>query len=394
MLLMTILLFLLSLFLVLHSYLLFPAIIKLLAIGKKNNTHIYNIDDEDLPRVSILLAVFNEEQVIENKITTTFNTNYPKHKITLYIGSDDSKDTTNEIIRKYKQEFPQIKFELFKERTGKSNIINKLSTLTDDEVLIMTDANVFFNVDTIFNLLKHYKNAQIGLVGGNILNHTFKKEGISYQEKTYLTIENKIKYHEGLIWGSMIGAQGGCYSIRKKLFAPVPSNFLVDDFFISMNVLQKEFKTINELDAVCNEDVSNKISEEFRRKVRISIGNFQNLSIYKNLLWTKGFGIAFSFLSHKVLRWFAPLFIIINIFTGYALFMMNVPLFKNIFTIQLISLLIPMIDTLLKKANIHLTLFRFITHFYLMNLALLLGIIQYLKGVKTNVWEPTERNQQ
>src|SRR5690606_16045091 len=101
-------------------------------------------------------------------------------------------------------------------------------------------------------------------------------------------------YREGLIWGTMMGAFGGLYSIRKSFFAPVPRNFLVDDFYITMHALAKGKLAINELSAVSYEDASNKISEEFRRKVRISAGNFQNLSVYKKLLWPPFTGLAFS----------------------------------------------------------------------------------------------------
>src|SRR5690606_1843765 len=146
------------------------------------------------------------------------------------------------------------------------------------EVFILTDANVFFTKDTIYQLVKHYKNPEVAQVGGNIINPEHKQDGISFQEKSYLSRENIIKYQEGIIWGCMIGAFGGCYSIRANYFVPVPPKFLVDDFYISMHVLEQNKKALNELDAHCYEDVSNKIKEEFRRKLRISAGNFQNLA--------------------------------------------------------------------------------------------------------------------
>src|SRR6185437_15691809 len=159
----------------------------------------------------------------------------------------------------------------------KSEIINDLYRQSSSAIIVSTDANVFFEEDTLYHLIKHYKEETIGLVGGNILNPEFKKTGISFQEKKYLERENRIKYLEGISMGAMIGAFGGCYSIRRNLFVAVPLNWLVDDFYIGMQVLRQGKKTINELSAICTEDVSNKIMEEFRRKVRISAGNFQNL---------------------------------------------------------------------------------------------------------------------
>jgi cellulose synthase/poly-beta-1,6-N-acetylglucosamine synthase-like glycosyltransferase len=151
-------------------------------------------------------------------------------------------------------------------------------------VLILTDANVYFEPDTIFELTKHYKNPAIGLVGALILNTNVKKTGISYQEKTYLSLENKIKFAEGVLGGAMIGAFGGAFSIRRDVYKPVPPKFIVDDFYITMQVLAQGKQAILEPSAVVYEDVANVPAEEFRRKVRISTGNFQNLREFRGLL--------------------------------------------------------------------------------------------------------------
>ena len=166
----------------------------------------------------------------------------------------------------------------------------------------------------------------------------------------------------------------------------------MDDFYITMNVIENGGKCINELDAVCSEDVSNKLSEEFRRKIRISIGNFQNLTRYKKLLIPLFNRVSFSFLSHKVIRWHGP-FLLILIFVS-NIFLFNTNIFFKITLIgQLLLFIIPFVDNSLRRIKINLTLLRFITHFYFMNLALLIGFFKFLKGVKTNIWQPTQRYQ-
>ena len=387
-----IIIFWICLFLIIHSYIIFPLILSVLSRNKKINEINFNNKSDDLPTISILLAVYNEANVIEEKIHSTFKTNYPLNKIEFLIGSDASTDATNKLIENLRLRFPSIKLSLFAGRTGKSGIINQLADIANGEILLLTDANVFFNEETIFQLVKHFKNQKIGQVGANIINTIHKKEGISFQEKSYLKRENLIKFQEGLIWGCMIGAFGGCYAIRKKLFVKVPPNFLMDDFFISMNVLAEKFHAINELNAQCFEDVSNKIKEEFRRKVRISAGNFQNLNYYQHLLFKPFSGIAFCFFSHKVIRWITPFLLIILLFsTVYLSFYSN--FYQITLLFFLISIFIPLIDSLLKTIHIHIRIIRFISHFYLMNLALMIGFFQYKKGVNTNVWKPTQRNQ-
>lgn len=381
-----------TILLVLQTYLFFPWVLKLIASNKLPNQQIYLPQSDSLPSVAILMAVYNEEEVIEKKIHSVFNTNYPADKIRFYIGSDNSTDQTNDIIESLRSQYPSLSLRIFGKRTGKAAIINQLEVQAPEEILILTDANVFFEKTTIYELIKNYKNPEIALVGGNIVNEQFKKEGISFQEKKYLERENIIKYHEGLIWGTMIGALGGLFSIRKDAFAPVPANFLVDDFYISMHTLASGKKVINELNALAYEDVSNKITEEFRRKVRISAGNFQNLAFYRKLLWPPFTGLAFCFLSHKVLRWITPFLLLLALATNLYLLPVN-KIYQLTLLGQIGVLLIPVVDALLKKIAINLRLFRFITHFYSMNLALLVGFFKYSTGIKSNIWRPTERNQ-
>jgi cellulose synthase/poly-beta-1,6-N-acetylglucosamine synthase-like glycosyltransferase len=384
--------FFFSVFNITHSYLFFPVILKMLAGSKKQNENIYLPEDSEIPTISVLLAAYNEEQVIEGKIKSVMASNYPSDKIEFLIGSDASKDETNSIIRKWQEKYPQIKLIEFSGRSGKSKIINELASMAVGQVFILTDANVIFCEDTIYHLVKHYKNTRISLVGGNIVNSRLNRDGISIQETTYISRENKIKFREGKVWGAMIGAFGGCYSIRAEYFAPVPRNFFMDDFYITMNVIEKKGLSIFEPKATCYEDVSNKISEEFRRKIRISIGNFQNLGRYIKLLYPLYSGVSFCFMSHKVLRWFGPFFLILALVSN-AFLIGHGWFFDATFIIQLILITLPVVDLILRKGKVHINLLRYITHFYLMNLALLVGFLIFIRGVDTNIWQPTQRFQ-
>lgn len=381
-----------SIILVVHSYLVFPLILFFLAERKQSEEITFSTSDV-LPEVAILMAVYNEEEVIEKKIRSILQSNYPKGKIKFYVGSDHSTDRTDQLLEVLKLEFQDLLYPVyFEKRSGKASIINELEKMTNAPVLILTDANVFFEKLTVFHLVKHFKDPSISVVGGNILNEKYKFEGISFQEKKYLERENVIKYCEGKIWGTMIGAFGGCFAIRKEDFVDGPRNFLVDDFYISMHVFLKGKKAINELEAICFEDVSNKISEEFRRKVRISMGNYQNLLVYKKLLWPPFTPISFCFFSHKVLRWFTPFLLIITLVSNFYLLKVH-SFYELTLSGQLLFLCVPFLDVLLKKIAINLKIFRFITHFYSMNLALLIGFFKFSTGVKSNIWRPTERNQ-
>ncbi|MCL2328218.1 MAG: glycosyltransferase [Bacteroidetes bacterium] len=421
-------LFFVLILLVAYCYVLFPLFMTVRSRGKQNNQEQFVLSD-DLPEVAVVMAVYNEEEVIEQKLQSIFATTYPLEKIQVFIGSDNSTDATHSIIEKYihpqppkggfrsseidlnnststEQKSPlgnracelsaanlgvkNIHLKIYSQRQGKPAIINDLVTQTNADVLILTDANVYFEPETIFELTKHYKNPHIGLVGALIVNTNIKKTGISYQEKTYLSLENKVKYAEGVLGGAMIGAFGGAFSLRNELYKTVPPNFIVDDFYITMQVLKQDKQCILEPSAVVYEDVANVPAEEFRRKVRISTGNYQNLREFRSLIRFNTVG--FYFFSHKILRWITPFFLTgIFIFAGIMAFQSKV--FLAIFITLFLSRVALLVDFALKKLGIHSRLLRFISHFYQMNFALLLGFFKYIKGVQSNVWQPTKRNQ-
>ena len=372
--------------LILHTYVFYP-LFMILIYRNSNHNQLLFYSGHELPSIAILIAAHNEEKVIEKKILSVFNTNYPSSKLKVFIGSDASTDRTDEILSNLTNTYSNIEFIKFKGRVGKISIINHLQSLCDESVLILSDANVIFKQNTIFELVKYFKDSNVGLVSANIIKESSNNDGISYQEKKYLNFENKIKASESYAFNFIMGAEGGCYAIRNNLFSKVPSNFIVDDFFITMQVLErKNYALLNNL-AICIEDVTSDISSEYRRKVRISSGNFQNLFFFKHLLFDFS-SICFAFWSHKVLRWLTPFFIFICLFSSVFLIPYH-KFFIWISCIQLLLLLFPLFNYFFKFNNVFL---KFIAHFYLMNFALFEGFIKFIKGIKSSIWEPINRN--
>jgi len=379
--------FWIAVFLVLHTYVLYPLILRIFSAGRKGNVMVYE-RNEELPFVSVIISAHNEESCIEEKIQSIFAGSYPPEKFEVLIGSDHSTDRTVEIIRSSMKIFPSLKFSEFKERRGKGNVVNDLVQNATGKILVLTDANVIFHKDTLFYMIRHFKNPVIGLVDTNMVNRGMKEAGISYQERAYISREVGIKDRESRLWGAMMGPFGGCYAIRKDDYAQVPSNFLVDDFYINMRIFEKRKQAINDIHAIVFENIPDELKVEFRRKVRIGTGNFQNLRKFWRLIFTLRYG--FAFLSHKVIRWFGPFFLIIAMAANiYLAFGSN--LYLWILTGHLSVYFIPLIDWALKKFNIYIGPFRLATHFISMNAALFIGFFRSLGKVQSGVWERTER---
>lgn len=385
-----------------HSYVLYPIILKVVASSKANNQEIY-APNESLPYVSFVMSLYNEASVIEEKLQTLLNVDYPAEKFHVFIGSDCSSDATNEIVETFSKDKVSFHFFPFTERRGKPSVINDIiskaqAVCPDPEkhILIISDANVMLEPFTIYELVKHFKNEKIGLVDSNIQNPKSKvlgEEGIAASEKNYISREVYIKNLEGRAWGRTMGPLGGCYAIRAKFFEPVPPNFLVDDFYIAMKVFEKGGLAINDLGAICYEAVPNDMSEEFRRKTRISAGNFANLAVFKHLLWSS-VSMGFAFFSHKVLRWYGPFFILASYLCLVILgFVYDNQFYFCLFIIETFGLFgIPLLDWVLRKMNFNVVIIRYITYFNAMNLALFNGFFKYLKGVQNGIWQPTKRD--
>jgi glycosyltransferase involved in cell wall biosynthesis len=380
-------LFWVPVFLVLHTYVLYPLILHVFSAGRKGNRDFYERED-DLPLVSVIMAAHNEESCIEEKIESIYSGSYPPARFEVLIGSDNSNDRTGEIINALMNKYPSLIFYDFKERRGKGNVVNDLVTNAKGSIVVLTDANVFFHPDTLFYMVRHFKNPAIGLVDTNMVNRGMREEGISFQEKAYISREVKIKDMESRLWGAMMGPFGGCYAIRKEDYSRVPSNFLVDDFYINMTIFEKNKLAINDVKSIVFEDLPAQLKVEFRRKVRIGTGNFQNLRRFRGLILKPGYG--FAFFSHKVLRWYGPFFMLTALAANIALAFLS-GYYLWILAAHLVAYIIPMIDWFLKKIGINISLMRLVTHFFSMNAALFIGFFRSLGTVRSGVWERTAR---
>jgi cellulose synthase/poly-beta-1,6-N-acetylglucosamine synthase-like glycosyltransferase len=343
------------------------------------------------PAVEILIAAYNEESVIEDKIKSILTTDYPLDKIRITVGSDGSDDQTEAIIKGMSH--PEVDIAVLSyDRSGKTSVVNHLVSQSTSDLIILTDANVMFCKGTIAALVAPFEQAEIGLVGADIRPEAEHFEGIAHQESEYLQRENRMKYKEGAKWGTMMGAFGGCYAMRRALFRPVPKHFLVDDFHITMSVLEQGYDAILEPEAVCLEDVSSKLSEEFRRKVRMSTGNFQNLRAFAPLLFSNRKGLSFAFISHKVFRWLTPIFILTSLFASFMLRGDSLFFYWAFYFIA-IACATPLIDLSLKSMGFQSKYLRFLTYFVSMNFALLVGMVRSFRKIERATWQPTERNQ-
>ena len=216
-----IVIFWISVSLILHTYVVYPVLLYI--IGALTGSEETNLHDGYHPAVSVLMAAHNEEDVIREKTDALFTSSYQTEII---IGSDASTDRTNLILDEMRQQHPELKIIKYKERLGKPVIINQLSELASGEILIITDANVIPEKDTIANIIRNFSDKSVGLTDSRIVNRNTRKDGISAPEVVYNKIESSLKHTEGLLWGTMMGPFGGFYADNVHAYTKIVSKYI------------------------------------------------------------------------------------------------------------------------------------------------------------------------
>lgn len=376
-----------SLGLVFYSYVIYPALLSILVWILRRKEDTSRSELSDFPVVSIVMAAYNEESVIEKKLDSIVNLDYPRDKLEVWIGSDASTDRTDEIVQRYAQEYPFIRLVRFEGRRGKAQIINALQKQARGEILVSTDANVIFTPGVVRELVVYFSDPGVGIVAANIRRGGDKLEKMQVVEKAYIQRENAIKQKQWLLSGLVIGVEGGCYAIRSSLFVEVPRGFFMDDFFITMAVIVKGYKVAFSEKAVCFEDIPPTQKEEFERKVRISMGNYQNLQYYRTYLFNPFSRLFFHFVSHKFLRWITPFLLLLSTAASWPLALYEGGGYLYLAAGMTGFMLLP----LARHVAMYLPGIRFVTHFVYMNYALLYGFFRYLQRPTSSVWQPVKR---
>jgi cellulose synthase/poly-beta-1,6-N-acetylglucosamine synthase-like glycosyltransferase len=382
-----VILFIFLIFISVHSYILYPVIINIIARLKGKNPE----ENSYYPEVSILCSAYNEEKVIENRIKNILSLDYDLSKIEMLIGSDCSSDRTNEMLLELQRNHPWLKVHIFSQRRGKAAVINDLVKLARHEILVFTDANTEFDRNSLKLLLEDFSATEIGGVSGRlILLEPEANRSESVEEKKYWEYETLIKRAEGRC-GILIGANGGIFAIRKKLFREIPTKKAVtDDFFISLSVLEKDYRFIYRYDAFAFEEVGRSVSLEVKRKIRFASTNFQTMFFFRKLLFNKNILVSYAFWSHKITRWFLP-FILIITFLLNILILGNGGFFVAAFAAQLLFYAAALFGYILSLFKIRMTAFSLPYFFVVANMALLLGFFRFMSGKHSIIWQSTPR---
>jgi cellulose synthase/poly-beta-1,6-N-acetylglucosamine synthase-like glycosyltransferase len=258
------------------------------------------------PSVTLLMVAHNEEEVISTKIENCLALDYPSHKLTIVVASDGSTDGTNALLQKYATHGVVVHY--FPQRAGKMAAINRIIPELHTDIVVLSDANVIYAPDALRQLLRNFADESIGAVSGRVtLVSDQPIPGIP--ERLYYRYEWIIQRLESRM-GSLIGVDGAMYGMRRDLFQVIPDHVVLDDFVISMNIAKQGKRVVYEPEAKGYEASAASFDIELRRRSRIVAGAIQSLLRGEGCPRLTQPLLLFKYISHKVLRWVTPVFLL------------------------------------------------------------------------------------
>lgn len=363
---------------------------KMLGIKKENPT----IADEDLPEITLFVAAYNEKDYIDIKQKDYDQLDYPKQKLRFIWVTDGSDDGSPELLKKY----PEVELFHEPERKGKISAMNRGMQFVQTPIVVFSDCNTRLGKHSIRKIAELMADPKVGCVAGEKRISTNEKDTASGAgEGIYWKYESLIKRWEAEL-SSVIGAAGELFAVRTELYEEVEKDTLLDDFIISLRIAMKGYRVQYHPEAYAIEDASLNVTEELKRKVRISAGAIQSIIRLKALLNFFRFGwLSLQYISHKVLRWtLVPLALLVIIPLNVLLFFDKAPTLPgNVYGILLIGQIlfyaVALLGWYFENKKIQLKIFFVPYYFFIMNLSVYLGFFRYIKGKQSVNWEKAKR---
>jgi cellulose synthase/poly-beta-1,6-N-acetylglucosamine synthase-like glycosyltransferase len=373
--------------LVVYAYAVYPAIIWGLARAFGRRPEPPEIADAELPHVSLVISAYNEAEVLSDRLRNAVAMDYPRDRLQILVGSDGSKDDTAEIARGF--ETKGVEALDFKQNRGKASVLNDLIARASGDIVLLSDANTDIDPDAARKLVRWFRDPEVGAVCGRLvlIDHVTGQnaDGLYWKYETFLKLcEAKL--------GALLGANGAIYAIRKDLYVPIHPGTIVDDFVNPLLIQQKsKHKIIYDREAVAIEETAPDVGAEFHRRARIGAGGFQSIGMLWRLLNPARGWVAFSFLSHKILRWFCPFFLLISFAANLWLAIQGSAFYQVLLGLQVAFYALSVLPSMLPERVSVPKIARLATLFTSMNAALLVGFYRWLFGRQRGAWRRTSR---
>ncbi len=382
---MTEILFWFALSIVVYVYAAYPALLWLASrlLGRRRR----DADPASWPIVTLVISAYNEEASIRQKIANTLAIDYPTSQLEVLVVSDASDDRTDAIVREF--EMQRVRLLRMPKRGGKTEGLNRAVSVAHGEILVFSDANAMYRLDALKALVRGFTNPNVGAVIGE---STYESGDTDAQrsEGLYWRYETWLKEMESHI-GSVVGGDGAIYALRKSLYTPMPPDAL-SDFVNPLQVVRQGYRCIYSRSAQSVEAAADDFGKEFRRKVRIVNRAWRATMSMPAMLNPLRFGwFAVALISHKLLRWLVPMFLILVLVSNMTL--LDTSRFYWLTLIIQAAFYGAAIFACVRRERSQLPPLLYIPYYFcLVNIASFWGIWQAFRGETYTTWETARVN--
>jgi cellulose synthase/poly-beta-1,6-N-acetylglucosamine synthase-like glycosyltransferase len=336
------------------------------------------------PRVSVIIAAYNEERDIEAKLKNTLALDYPRDRMEIIVASDCSTDRTDEIVRRFKKR--GVILHRQPERFGKTVAQNRAVKVSSGEILVFSDATTMYEPDAIRKIVRSFADPEVGCVAGQLIYVDAAASAVGKGCRSYWGYEKFLKRCESHI-GSLVGVSGCLYAVRRICHARL-ANDMIDDFVIATEIHLQGLRTVYEPEAIAMEDTNHRAKDEFRMRVRVikqTISAMRRYSEALNPFRHKMFAI--QMITHKLLRYVAPLLLILALVSS-GMASGSVEWLRLAFFGQLALYGSAIIGWIGERLKINLGPLAIPYYFALVNAASLVAFLKAMGGTPYIVWEP------
>jgi cellulose synthase/poly-beta-1,6-N-acetylglucosamine synthase-like glycosyltransferase len=339
---------------------------------------------DSTPSVTIIITAYNEERALAAKLEDTLALDYPQGSLEVIVSSDCSSDRTDEIAREFGAR--GVRLHRQPERLGKTAAQNAAVERASGEIILFSDATTWYQRDVLRTMVPNFADPTIGCVSGRVIYTDSTSSSVGHGTRSYWSYEFFLKKHESAVW-SLIGVCGCLYAVRRSAYVPLYHE-ACSDFVIATKMVEQGFRAVYEPAAVCSEETNIQANKELNTRVRIMTQTFADLWRNRAMMNPLRSGFyAVELLSHKVMRYLVPLFLI-AIMGASVVLAHGSTLYVVALTVHVGFYITAGVAGLLERAGLHSRLLAIPQYFVLGNLASLIAFYQFLRGERYARWEP------
>lgn len=370
------------LFIIFYSYAGYPLTILFLSFFSNSKV---KLDDNHLPEVSLLIAAYNEEEGIADKIKNSLELDYPKNKLEIVIVSDGSTDRTDEIVKSFEKD--GVRLFRVEGRVGKTEARNQAVLAMRKEIIVFSDATAVYEKDVIKKMVRNFADPSVGMVSGNLTYFDKTQGSMGLATKIYWKYESTIKKAQSRMH-TLTGAVGCINAFRRSLYHVLPPN-IIEDFTEPLMIVSQGYRIVYEEKAVSYERTTQKPSQEFNMRVRVIRGGMKGfIYAFRRLNFKDHKFVLAQLFGHKVLRWLVPVFLIILFIVNLAAFIAGSnPLIDLLMIAQFLCYSAALLGMFWKAPGILGKLISIPTYFVIVNSASLKALYLTLTTDLEATWE-------